>query len=49
MTAEDWKQRSVLKSLGNFSDKALEGQLADEELRGLLVAPNLSKSNSAGQ
>jgi hypothetical protein len=36
-----------LKVLGNFSDKVLEGQLADKELSGFLVAPNLSNSNSA--
>ena len=34
-----------LEVLGNFSDKALEGQLADEELSGLLVTTDLTESN----
>ena len=37
-----------LEVLGNLTDKALEGQLADEELSGLLVPPDLSESDSAG-
>ena len=36
-----------LEVLGNFSDKALEGQLADEKLGGLLVTPDLTESNCA--
>ena len=35
-----------LEVLGNFSDKALEGQLADEKLSGLLVTTDLTESNS---
>ena len=37
-----------LKVLGNLTDKPLEGQLADEELSGLLVTPNLTKSHGTG-
>lgn len=32
-------------TLSNFSDKALEGQLADEEFGALLVATNFAKSD----
>ena len=35
-----------LEVLGNFSDKTLEGQLADEKLSGLLVTTDLTESNS---
>ena len=31
--------------LGNLTDQALEGQLADEKLSGLLVSPDLTESN----
>ena len=34
-----------LEILGNFSDKTLEGQLADEKFSGLLVATDLTESN----
>ena len=34
-----------LEVLGNLTHKTLEGQLADEELRALLVATDLTKSN----
>jgi histone H3 len=34
-----------LEVLGNFTDKALEGQLADEKLSGLLVTTDLTESN----
>ena len=37
-----------LEVLGNLSDKTLEGQLADEELSGFLVPPDLTESNSSG-
>ena len=37
-----------LEVLGNFTDKALEGQLADEKLGGLLVTTDLTESNCAG-
>lgn len=37
-----------LEVLGNFSDQTLEGQLADEQLRGLLVATDLPQSHSSG-
>ena len=37
-----------LEVLGDLSHQALEGQLADEELGGLLVPPDLSESDSAG-
>ena len=36
-----------LEVLGNLTDKALEGQLADEKLSGLLVATDLTKSDCA--
>ena len=36
-----------LEVLGNFSHQTLEGQLADEELSGLLVSPDLTESNSS--
>jgi len=36
-----------LEVLGNLTDKALEGQLADEKLSGLLVATDLTESNCA--
>jgi hypothetical protein len=34
-----------LEVLGNFTDETLEGQLADEQLRRLLVATNLTESD----
>jgi hypothetical protein len=34
-----------LAILSNFTDKALEGELADQKLSGLLVATDLTKSN----
>ena len=37
-----------LEVLGNFPNETLEGQLADEELGGLLVPPDLTESDSAG-
>jgi hypothetical protein len=37
-----------LEVLGNLTNKALERQLADEELSGLLVASDLTESDSAG-
>jgi hypothetical protein len=37
-----------LEVLGDLSHQALEGQLADQELGGLLVSSDLSKSHSAG-
>ena len=36
-----------LEVLGDLPDQTLEGQLADEELGGLLVPPDLSEGNSA--
>ena len=36
-----------LEVLGNFSHQTLEGQLADEELSGLLVSSDLTESNSS--
>ena len=35
-----------LEVLGNFTDQALEGKLADEELGRFLVATNLTESDS---
>jgi histone H3 len=37
-----------LEVLSNFTDKTLEGQLADEELGGLLVTTDLTESNGTG-
>ena len=37
-----------LEVLGNLPDQALEGQLADEELSGLLVPPDLTEGHGAG-
>ena len=34
-----------LEVLGDFADQALEGQLADQELRGLLVATDLTEGD----
>ncbi len=37
-----------LEVLGNLADKALEGQLADEKLGGLLIAADLAEGDGAG-
>ena len=37
-----------LEVLGNLTDKALEGQLADEELSGFLVFTDLTESDGSG-
>ena len=37
-----------LEILGNFPDETLEGELADQELGGLLVPPDLTKSHGTG-
>ena len=37
-----------LEVLGNLSDQALEGELADEKLSGLLIPPDLSQGDSTG-
>ena len=37
-----------LEVLGDLPDEALEGQLTDEKLSGLLVAPDLPQSHSSG-
>ncbi len=37
-----------LEVLGDLPDQALEGKLADEELGGLLVAPDLTESDGTG-
>ena len=37
-----------LEVLGNLTDKTLEGQLADEELSGLLVPPDLTEGHGTG-
>ena len=38
----------VFEVLGNLAAKALEGQLADEEISGLLVAADLAERNGSG-
>jgi len=37
-----------LEVLSNLPDKTLEGQLADQELSGLLVSSDLTESNCSG-
>ena len=37
-----------LEVLGDFPDETLEGKLANEQLGGLLVSPDLTESHSAG-
>ena len=37
-----------LEVLGDLADEALEGELADQKLGGLLVAADLAKSDGAG-
>jgi hypothetical protein len=37
----------VLEVLSDFANKALEGKLADEKIGGLLVLPDLTKSNGS--
>jgi histone H3 len=37
-----------LEVLGDLTDKALEGQLADEKLGGLLVTTDLTESDGTG-
>ena len=37
-----------LEVLGNLTDEALEGELADEELSGLLVLTDLTESDGTG-
>ena len=37
-----------LEVLGDLTDQALEGQLADEELGGLLVSPDFTESHCSG-
>jgi len=45
----EWRCGSTdLEVLGNFTNKPLEGELADEELSGLLVPPDLTESNGTG-
>lgn len=39
---------ACLEILSNLANEALERELADEELRRLLVATNLAQCNSAG-
>lgn len=37
-----------LEILSDFTDETLEGELPDKELGGLLVPPNLTKSDGSG-
>ena len=37
-----------LEVLGNLSDQALEGELADEKLSGLLIPPDVTQGDSTG-
>ena len=39
---------AYLEVLGDFSDKTLEGELANEQLSRLLVATNFTESDSSG-
>ena len=45
--AEDWNQVG-LEVLGDLADEALEEELADEELGGLLVLADLAESDGTG-
>jgi hypothetical protein len=36
-----------LEVLSNFTNKPLEGKLSDKELRGFLVTPDITESDSA--
>jgi len=38
----------VLEVLGDFTDETLEGELADQEIGGLLVATDFTEGDSAG-
>ena len=40
--------KTHLEILSDFTDEALEGELADEELSRLLVATNFTESDSSG-
>ena len=40
--------RTDLEILSNFSDKTLEGEFANKELGGLLVASDFTESDSSG-
>ena len=42
------KAKIGLEVLGDLAHQALEGELTDEELRGLLVAADLAQRNRAG-
>lgn len=39
---------AYLEVLSDFTNKPLEGELADKELSGLLVTPNLTESDGTG-
>lgn len=41
-------KKTNLEILSDFTDKSLEGELADEELGGLLVATNFTESDGTG-
>ena len=43
-----YRKKTHLEILCDFTDEALEGELADEELSGLLVATDFTKSNCSG-
>jgi hypothetical protein len=45
MVSHLYFQAVIELTLSNFTDKALEGQLADEEFGALLVATNFAKSD----
>jgi len=42
------KMKTYLEVLSDFSDKSLEGEFADEELGGLLVSTDFTKSYGTG-
>ncbi len=48
MTAEALEAQVRLEVLSDFSHQTLEGQLADQQLGGLLIATDLSQSHGAG-
>ena len=45
---KDTKRIAHLEVLSNLTNKTLEGELPDEELRRLLVATNLTESDGTG-
>ena len=47
-TASGTGRAPHLEVLGDFTDETLEGELADEQLGGLLVAPDFTERDGSG-